>query len=94
MPGRGEIQIDLIKLAEGGRLLRVSERQSGLSLDRKIDNRRPCTIRSASLLRFSKRRLRERKQVSLDLEFTLALYSYVFSYFGASAHGTEHSLSL
>ena len=34
MPDRGEIQIDLIKLAEGGRLLRVTEPQSGLSLER------------------------------------------------------------
>jgi hypothetical protein len=40
MPDRGKIQIDLIKLAEGGRLLRVSEPQSGLSLERKMDNER------------------------------------------------------
>ena len=37
----GEIQIDLIKLAEGGRLLRVTEPLSGLSLERKIDSKRP-----------------------------------------------------
>ncbi len=41
MPHRARIQIDLIKLAEGGRLLRVTEPQSGLSLERKIDNDRP-----------------------------------------------------
>ena len=47
---RDKIQIDLIKLAEGGRLLRVSERQSGLSLDRKIDNRRPVYDQKRQLI--------------------------------------------
>ena len=41
MCDRGKIQIDLIKLGEGGRLFRVSAPQSGLSLERKIDNNRP-----------------------------------------------------
>ena len=40
MCNRAKIQIDLIKLAEGGRLLRVSAPQSGLSLERKIDDKR------------------------------------------------------
>jgi hypothetical protein len=41
MCDRAQIQIDLIKLAEGGRLLGVREPESGLSLVRKIDNKRP-----------------------------------------------------
>lgn len=41
MPHRARIQIDMIKLSEGRRLLRVTEAQSGLSLERKVDNNRP-----------------------------------------------------
>ena len=47
---RGKIQIDLIKLAEGGRLLRVTEPQSGLSLERKIDNKRPIHDQKRQLI--------------------------------------------
>jgi len=50
MLDRGEIQIDLIKLAEGGRLLRVTEPQSGLSLERKIDNKRPVHDQKRQLI--------------------------------------------
>jgi len=50
MPDRGRIQIDLIKLAQGGRLLRVSEAQSGLSLERKIDNKRPVHDQKRQLI--------------------------------------------
>ncbi len=45
-----KIQIDLIKLVEGGRLLRVSEPQSGLSLERKIDNKRPVHDQKRQLI--------------------------------------------
>jgi hypothetical protein len=38
---RAKIQIDLIKLADGARLLRLSEPESGLSLERKLDGNRP-----------------------------------------------------
>ncbi len=47
---RGKIQIDLIKLAEGGRLLRVTEPQSGLSLERKVDNKRPIHDQKRQLI--------------------------------------------
>ena len=50
MLDRSEIQIDLIKLVEGGRLLRVSEPQSGLSLERKIDNKRPVHDQKRQLI--------------------------------------------
>ena len=50
MLDRSEIQIDLIKLVEGGRLLRVSEPQSGLSLERKIDNKRPVHDQKRELI--------------------------------------------
>ena len=47
---RGKVQIDLIKLAEGGRLLRVTEPQSGLSLERKVDNKRPIHDQKRQLI--------------------------------------------
>ena len=50
MYDRGKTQIDLIKLAESGRLLRVSEPQSGLSLERKIDNKRPVQDQKRQLI--------------------------------------------
>jgi len=36
MKPRPEIQIDLVKLVGGGRLLRLTEPQSGLSLEKKL----------------------------------------------------------
>jgi hypothetical protein len=36
MVARENIQIDLVKLADGSRLLRLTEPQSGLSLERKL----------------------------------------------------------
>ena len=50
MPDRARIQIDLIKLAGGGRLLRVTEPQSGLSLERKIDNEHPVHDQKRQLI--------------------------------------------
>ena len=37
MVSRDNIQIDLIKLVGGGRLLRLTEPQSGLALEKKLD---------------------------------------------------------
>jgi len=34
------VQIDLIKLADGARLLRFTDRSSGLSVERKLDSAR------------------------------------------------------
>jgi hypothetical protein len=64
MLDRSKIQIDLIKLAEGGRLLRVSESQSGLSLERKIDNKRPVYDQKRQLIEIFEATL-ARAQVSL-----------------------------
>ncbi len=36
MVDRDKIQFDLIKLADGGRLLRLTEPQSGLALEKKL----------------------------------------------------------
>ncbi len=38
---RSKIQIDLIKLTGGERLLRLTESQSGLSLEKKLDPKQP-----------------------------------------------------
>ena len=36
MVGRDKIQFDLIKLGSGGRILRLTEPRSGLSLEKKL----------------------------------------------------------
>ncbi|MFN3408865.1 MAG: hypothetical protein ACK45B_07725 [Limisphaerales bacterium] len=41
MIDRNNIQIDLIKLVSGERLLRLTETQSGLSLEKKLDPQQP-----------------------------------------------------
>ena len=41
MVDRKNIQIDLIKLVGGGRLLRLTEPQSGLALEKKLDPQKP-----------------------------------------------------
>ncbi|HAK06508.1 MAG TPA: hypothetical protein DCO65_04445 [Spartobacteria bacterium] len=41
MLDRAKIKIDIIKLVDGGRLLRLTESASGLSLERKLDPERP-----------------------------------------------------
>ena len=41
MNARDRIQIDLIKLKTGGRLLRLSEPESGLSLEKMLDPGKP-----------------------------------------------------
>jgi hypothetical protein len=45
-----KIQIELIKLKGGGRLLRLTEPQSGLSLERKLDSERPVLDQKKQLL--------------------------------------------
>ena len=41
MVTRDKIQIDLIKLVSGERLLRLTEPQSGLALEKKVDPKQP-----------------------------------------------------
>jgi hypothetical protein len=50
MTDRPNIQIDLIKLAGGERLLRLSEAQSGLSLEKKLDPQKPVVSQKEKLL--------------------------------------------
>lgn len=41
MAGTGTVEIDLIKLGDGARLLRLTDERSGLALERKLDPARP-----------------------------------------------------
>lgn len=50
MIDRAKIQMELIKLKGGERLLRLTEPQSGLSLERKLDSSRPVTDQKKQLL--------------------------------------------
>jgi hypothetical protein len=43
------VQVDLIKLADGARLLRFTDRASGLSLERKLDAARPVNEQKKQL---------------------------------------------
>ena len=45
-----KIQIDLIKLVGGERLLRLTEPLSGLSLEKKLDPRQPVASQKEKLL--------------------------------------------
>jgi hypothetical protein len=47
---RDKIQIELIKLKSGERLLRLTEPQTGLSLERKLDSERPVVDQKKRLL--------------------------------------------
>ena len=47
---RDKIQIDLIKLADGNRLLRLTDPNSGMSLERKIDSTQPVNAQKERLL--------------------------------------------
>jgi hypothetical protein len=46
---RNKIQVDLIKLADGERLLRLTEPQSGLCLEQKLDPQKPVTLQKERL---------------------------------------------
>jgi hypothetical protein len=50
MAERNNIQIDLVKLATGERLLRLSEARSGFSLEKKLDPKQPVARQKKSLL--------------------------------------------
>ncbi len=50
MIDRGTIQIDLIKLESGERLLRLTEPQSGLALEKKLDAKQPVVRQKERLL--------------------------------------------
>ena len=50
MVDRDNIQIDLIKLVGGERLLRLTEPQSGLSLEKKLDPKQPVVRQKERLI--------------------------------------------
>jgi hypothetical protein len=50
MADRNKIQIDLIKLVGGDRLLRLTEPESGLTLEKKLDPRTPVVRQKERLL--------------------------------------------
>ncbi len=53
-----KIKTDLVKLANGGRLLRLTEAESGLSLERKLDPKQPVLRQKRQLLRVFEAALR------------------------------------
>ena len=50
MIDRDKIQIDLIKLSTGERLLRLTEPQTGLALEKKLDASQPVARQKERLL--------------------------------------------
>lgn len=44
-----DIEVELVKLASGARLLRLTERKSGLTLERKLDPNRPVSDQQEAL---------------------------------------------
>ena len=50
MIDRSTIQIDLIELVSGERVLRLTEQQSGLSLEKKLDAKQPVVRQKQRLL--------------------------------------------
>ena len=50
MVDRSKIQIDLIKLVGGERLLRLTEPQSGLALEKKLDPQKSVASQKENLL--------------------------------------------
>ncbi len=50
MIDRSKIQFDLIQLTSGERLLRLTEPQSGLSLEKKLDSQRSVVRQKEQLL--------------------------------------------
>lgn len=50
VPNRDDIRIELVKLSNGNRLLRLAEPRSGLTLERKLDATRPAHDQKQQLL--------------------------------------------
>ena len=49
MANRNNIEVELVKLASGARLLRFTEPKSGLTLERKLDPKRPVSDQKEAL---------------------------------------------
>jgi hypothetical protein len=58
------IQVDLIKLANGQRLLRVADLEAGLSLEKKLDPDQPVVRQKLRLLALFETVLAEARQAS------------------------------
>ena len=56
MVDRSKIQIDLIKLVSSDRILRLSELQSGLALEKKLPAKQPVVRQKEQLLGCLRRR--------------------------------------
>ena len=50
MVDRNKIEVELIKLVSGERLLRLTEPRSGLSLEKKLDPKQPVVRQKKQLL--------------------------------------------
>lgn len=50
MADRDKIEVELVKLVGGERLLRLTERRSGLSLEKKLDPNQPVVRQKKQLL--------------------------------------------
>jgi hypothetical protein len=50
MSGRNTIEVELIKLVSGERLLRLTEARSGLSLEKKLDPNQPVIRQKKQLI--------------------------------------------
>ena len=50
MDEHSPIQIDLVKLTDGGRLLRLTEEQSGLAIEKRLDPNQPVVRQKRRLL--------------------------------------------
>jgi hypothetical protein len=47
---RTNIEMDLVKLSDGGRLLRLFDRGTGMALERKVDSKKPVVRQKQQLL--------------------------------------------
>ena len=50
MVDRSKVQIDLLKLTSGDRILRLSDSRSGLALEKKLDAQQPVVRQKERLL--------------------------------------------
>lgn len=59
-----QLQIQLVKLADGGRLLRLSEKTSGLCLEKRLADQEPVVRQKTHLLHDFKQLLAQKRQAS------------------------------
>ena len=64
MNHRQRIEVDLVKLADGARLLRLTESRTGLSLEKRLDAGRPVVRQKQQLLTLFKATLAQAQEVA------------------------------